>query len=114
VMTPWRCIHGGERQDWLLQVPFKASLKVDLPESRITSGHGLVPVLELDERLRLTDLIQQQFTESWGEEHAFAARGPAAPVGMLPPGGIRCEWILPRAIKDLQNHNVGIYSPARF
>ena len=39
------------------QPSFNASLKVDFQGSRVTSDGGLILVCELDERLRLGDLI---------------------------------------------------------
>jgi hypothetical protein len=50
-----------------LQLSFNASLKVDFQGSRVTSDGGLVLVRELDERLGLSELIEQHLTDSRGK-----------------------------------------------
>jgi len=54
----------GEKQNQLFQLSFNASLKVDFQGSRVTSDGGLILVRELDERLRLQDLIAQHLIDS--------------------------------------------------
>ena len=50
----------GEKQNQPFQLSFNASLKVDFQGSRVTSDGGMVLVRELDERLGLTEPIEQQ------------------------------------------------------
>ncbi len=57
----------GEKQNQHFQLPFNASLKVDFRGSRVTSDGGLVLARELDERLRLSELIEQHWTDSRGK-----------------------------------------------
>jgi hypothetical protein len=57
----------GEQQNQPFQLLFKASLKVDFQGSRVTSDCGLVFVRELDERLGLSELIEQHLTDSRGK-----------------------------------------------
>jgi hypothetical protein len=78
----------GESQNQPFQLSFNSSLRVDFQGSRVTSDGGLILVRELDERLGLSELIEQHLTDSWGEEHAVAAGGPVAPIGVQPVGGI--------------------------
>jgi hypothetical protein len=47
----------GEIQNWLFQVSFNSSLKIDSQGSRINSDAGLLVVRELDDRLGLSQLI---------------------------------------------------------
>src|SRR5215472_560518 len=54
----------GEKQNQPFQLSFNASLKVDFQGSRVTSDGGLILVRELDERLRLQDLIAQHLIDS--------------------------------------------------
>lgn len=56
----------GEKQNQPFQLSFNASLKVDSQGSRVTSDGGLVLVRELDERLGLSELIEQHLTDSGG------------------------------------------------
>src|ERR1700680_322206 len=53
---------GEENQPF--QLSFNASLKVNFQGSRVTSDGGLVLVPELDERLRLSELIEHHLTDS--------------------------------------------------
>jgi hypothetical protein len=57
----------GEKQNQPFQLSFNASLKVDFQGSRVTSDGGLVLVRELDERLGLSELIEQHLTDSRGK-----------------------------------------------
>jgi hypothetical protein len=57
----------GEIQNQPLQLAFNSSLKVDFQGSRVTSDDGLVLVRELDERLRFSELIEQQLTDLRGK-----------------------------------------------
>jgi hypothetical protein len=57
----------GEQQNQPFQLSFNASLKVDFQGSRVTSDGGLVLVRELDERLGLSELIEQHLTDSRGK-----------------------------------------------
>src|ERR1017187_3545429 len=57
----------GEQQNQPFQLSFNASLKVDFQGSRVTSDGGLVLVRELDERLGLSELIEQHLTDSGGK-----------------------------------------------
>ena len=57
----------GEKQNQPFQLSFNASLKVDFQGSRVTSDDGLVLVRELDERLGLSELIEQHLTDSRGK-----------------------------------------------
>ena len=63
----------GEKQDQPFQLSFNASLKVDFQGSRVTSDGGLVLVLELDERLGLSELIEQHLTDSGGKNTQLLA-----------------------------------------
>jgi hypothetical protein len=57
----------GEKQNQHFQLSFNASLKVDFQGSRVTSDGGLVLVRDLDERLGLSELIEQHLTDSRGK-----------------------------------------------
>jgi hypothetical protein len=57
----------GEKQNQPFQLSFNASLKVDFQGARVTSDGGLVLVRELDERLGLSELIEQHLTDSRGK-----------------------------------------------
>jgi hypothetical protein len=57
----------GEKQNQPFQLSFNASLKVDFQGSRVTSDGGLVLVRELDERLGLSELIEQHLIDSRGK-----------------------------------------------
>jgi len=54
----------GEKQNQPFQLSFNASLKVDFQGSRVTSDGGLILVRELDERLGLQKLIEEQLSDS--------------------------------------------------
>jgi hypothetical protein len=54
----------GETQNRPFQLSFNSSLKVDFQASRVTSDGGLVLVLELDERLRLSELVDRHLSDS--------------------------------------------------
>jgi hypothetical protein len=54
----------GEQQNQPFQLSLNPSLKVDLQGSRVTSDGGLLVVRELDERLRLSELISEHLTDS--------------------------------------------------
>src|SRR3984893_8923909 len=69
-MRSKRCGGGeavGETQDRPFQLSFNSSLKVDFQGSRVTSDGGLILVRELDERLGLSELIEQHLTDSRGK-----------------------------------------------
>ena len=57
----------GETQKQPFQLSFNPSLKVDSQGSRVTSDGGLLVVRELDERLRVSNLIAAQLTDSRGK-----------------------------------------------
>src|ERR1700680_810782 len=57
----------GEKQNQPFQLSFNASLRVDFQGSRVTSDGGLVLVREVDERLGLSELIEQHLTDSRGK-----------------------------------------------
>jgi hypothetical protein len=57
----------GEQPNQPFQLSFNASLKVDFQGSRVTSDGGLVLVRELDERLGLSELIEQHLTDFRGK-----------------------------------------------
>ncbi len=57
----------GEQPNQPFQFLFNASLKVDFQGSRVTSNGGLILVRELDERLGLSELIDQHLTDSRGK-----------------------------------------------
>jgi hypothetical protein len=57
----------GEQQNQPFQLSFNPSLKVDFQGSQVTSDGGLVLVRELDERLGLSELIEQHLTDSRGK-----------------------------------------------
>jgi hypothetical protein len=57
----------GEKQNQPFQLSFNASLKVDFQGSRVTSNGGLVLVRELDERLGLSELVDQHLIDSRGK-----------------------------------------------
>jgi Transposase DDE domain group 1 len=54
----------GEKQNQPFQLSFNASLKVDFQGSRVTSDGGLILIRELDERLGLEKLIEEQLSDS--------------------------------------------------
>jgi hypothetical protein len=54
----------GEQQNQPFQLSFNAALKVDFQGSPVTSDGGLILVRELEERLRLGDLIVGHLTDS--------------------------------------------------
>ena len=54
----------GEKQNRPFHFSFNSSLKVDFQGSRITSDAGLLLVRELDERLGLSQLISNNFTDA--------------------------------------------------
>ena len=54
----------GETQNQPFQLLFNASLKVDFQGSRVTSDGGLILIRELDERLGLEKLIEEQLSDS--------------------------------------------------
>src|ERR1700686_1833246 len=54
----------GENQNRPFQLSFNASLKVDFQGSRVTSDGGLLLIRELDERLGLEKLIEEQLSDS--------------------------------------------------
>src|ERR1019366_4684087 len=57
----------GESQNQPFQLSFNSSLKVDFQGSRVTSDGGLILVRELDERLGLSELIEQHLSDSRGK-----------------------------------------------
>ena len=62
-----RCGGGeavGETQNRPFQLSFNSSLKVDFQGSRVTSDGGLVLVRELDERLRMSELVDRHLSDS--------------------------------------------------
>src|SRR5262249_10831011 len=66
-MRSGRCGGGeavGETQNRPFQLSFNSSLKVDFQGSRVTSDGGLVLVRELDERLRLSELVDRHLSDS--------------------------------------------------
>jgi hypothetical protein len=54
----------GEKQNQPFQLSFNASLKVDFQGSRVTSDGGLILIRDLDERLGLEKLIEEQLSDS--------------------------------------------------
>ena len=54
----------GETQNRPFQLSFNSWLKVDFQGSRVTSDGGLVLVRELDERLRLSELVDRHLSDS--------------------------------------------------
>ena len=54
----------GEKQNQPFQLLFNASLKVDFYGSRVTSDGGLILVRELDERLGLGKLIEENLSDA--------------------------------------------------
>src|SRR6266446_6903557 len=66
-MRSRRCGRGaavGETQDRPFQLSFNSSLRVDFQGARVTSDGGLLVVRELDERLRLSDLVDRHLSDS--------------------------------------------------
>jgi hypothetical protein len=57
----------GEKQNQPFQLSFNASLKVDFRGARVTSDGGLILVRELNERLGLSELVQQHWTDPRGK-----------------------------------------------
>jgi len=53
----------GDKQDQPFQLSFKPCLKLDFQGSRVTSDGGLILVLELDERLGFSQLIEQRLRD---------------------------------------------------
>jgi len=66
VRTAWGAYAVGEKQNRQFQPSCSASLKVDLQGSGVTSDVGLVLARELDDRLGLSEPIEQHLTESRG------------------------------------------------
>ncbi len=64
VKTPRRYTPVGEKQNQPSQLLFNASLKVDFQGSRVTSDGGLILVRELDERLGLEKLVEEDLSDS--------------------------------------------------
>src|SRR5712691_4074642 len=54
----------GEKQNRSFQLSFNSSLQVDFQGARVTSDCGLILVRELDERLGLSELMEQHLTDS--------------------------------------------------
>ena len=54
----------GETQQRPFQLSFNSSLRVDFQGARVTSDGGLLVVRELDERLRLSELVDQHLSDS--------------------------------------------------
>jgi Transposase DDE domain group 1 len=83
-MRSERCGGGeavGETQNRPFQLSFNSSLKVDFQGSRVTSDGGLVLVCELDERLRLSELVDRHLSDlRRGNPIAFSR--PAAAVDL--------------------------------
>jgi Transposase DDE domain group 1 len=54
----------GETQQRPFQLSFNSSLRVDFQGARVTSDGGLLVVRELDERLRLSELVDRHLSDS--------------------------------------------------
>src|ERR1700694_475844 len=54
----------GETQQRPFQLSFNSSLRVDFQGARVTSDGGLLVVRELDERLRLSELVARHLSDS--------------------------------------------------
>jgi hypothetical protein len=54
----------GEIQNQPFRLSFNASLKIDFQGSGVTSGGGLILVLELDQRLGLGKLNEERLSDS--------------------------------------------------
>lgn len=54
----------GETQQPHFQLSFNSSLRVDFQGARVTSDGGLLVVRELDERLRLSELVNRNLSDS--------------------------------------------------
>jgi len=54
----------GERQQRPFQLSCNSSLRVDFQGARVTSDGGLLVVRELDERLRLSELVDRHLNDS--------------------------------------------------
>ena len=54
----------GDKQNQPFQLSFNASLKVDFQGSRVTSDGGLILIRELEERLGLEKLIEEQLSDT--------------------------------------------------
>ena len=79
----------GEKENQPFQLSFNGLLKVDFPGSRVTSDGGPLLVRELDERLGLGKLIDEQsdgFTPRLKQE--VPVRRSAAAVDLLAVGGL--------------------------
>ena len=57
----------GETQKCPFQLSFNSSLRVDFQGARVTSDGGLILLRELDERLGLSELIEQHLADSRGK-----------------------------------------------
>jgi hypothetical protein len=57
----------GEMQKRPFQLSFNSALRVDFQGARVTSDGGLILVRELDERLGLSELIEQYLADSRGK-----------------------------------------------
>jgi hypothetical protein len=66
----------GEKPNQPFQFLFNASLKVDFQGSRVTSNGGLILVRELDERLGLSELMDQHLTDSRGKNTQLPLADP--------------------------------------
>src|ERR1700730_2725115 len=54
----------GKKQNQPFQLSFNVSLKVDFQGSRVTSDNGLILIRELDQRLGLEKLTEEQLSDS--------------------------------------------------
>src|ERR1700680_2321916 len=54
----------GETEQRPFQLSFNSSLRVDFQGARVTSDGGLLVVRELDERLRLSELVDRHLSDS--------------------------------------------------
>ena len=54
----------GDKQNQPFQLSINACLKIDFQGSRVTSDGGLIVVRELDERLGIGKLIENNLTDS--------------------------------------------------
>ena len=59
-----RKVPVGETQNRPFQLSFNSSLRVDFQGARVTSDGGLIVMRELDERLRLSELVERHLSDS--------------------------------------------------
>ncbi len=95
----------GERGKGALRVVFDRSLKLEFHGSKVTSDAGLLAYRELDEALGLTTTARGFLKDCRiGSNTQHSMIGPAAAIGVQPPGRIRRHQRCPAAVGGPSNH----------